>query len=236
MRNKLSETRQDQREDKPELGFTLCANSANVIRSRGNKYMISNKDANKECGIIAFHATTKENMKKIMKEGLKPGGSGGWIDIAQKASPSDKEHYEMYRSKKERTFLAGNLGDGIESYYPSIPNLDTVAILCIPQEDIYKQFGRIYEELDEQFKQWDKRRFKEIHRSSPFISRYPEIRLREKISPENIIGCMDIIRDDNNEIKNAYGLTKVKHPEYDIGGWGLSDRVRYKVNRECKFD
>jgi len=36
MRNKLSETRLDQREDKPELGFTLCANSANVIRSRGN--------------------------------------------------------------------------------------------------------------------------------------------------------------------------------------------------------
>lgn len=39
MRNKLNKTRQD----KVELGFTLCANSDNIIRSRGNPTGTSNK-------------------------------------------------------------------------------------------------------------------------------------------------------------------------------------------------
>lgn len=34
------------------------------------------KDPKSTCGIIGFHATTKENMKKIMKEGIKPGMKG----------------------------------------------------------------------------------------------------------------------------------------------------------------
>lgn len=38
----------------------------------------------KECGIIAFHATTKENLPHIMKNGLKPGMKGGWCNLAEK--------------------------------------------------------------------------------------------------------------------------------------------------------
>lgn len=43
MRNKLSETQQDKKEDKEELGFTLCVNSNNIISARGNHLGYSGK-------------------------------------------------------------------------------------------------------------------------------------------------------------------------------------------------
>ncbi len=107
---------------------------------------------------------------------------------------------------------------------PDLPKLDTVAILCIPQKKIFIHRKKDEKYVDEPFKEWDLRKFEELPEDSQFISQYPEIRVKETIPPENIIGCIDIIKK-NNEIHNIY----------NIKDWDAPNRFRYMINKECKF-
>ncbi len=43
----------------------------------------------KECELILYHATTKENLKGILREGIRPGMSGGWCDLAIKQAAEE---------------------------------------------------------------------------------------------------------------------------------------------------
>lgn len=176
-----------------------------------------------KCGIIGFHATTKENIKKIMKEGIKPGMKGGWCDIAARAigrKLSDDEIEEC----KNNIFVSGSLDHAIETYYPELPDLDTVVVVCVPQEKAFLYTAKARKEKrDEPFEEWDLRRFEEMKEEEQFISQYPELRIKDTIPPENIIGCLDIVKE-YHKIPNIYNK-----PD-----WDAPNRYRYKINRDCK--
>ena len=162
----------------------------------------------KECGIIAFHATTKENLPRIMKEGLKPGMKDGWCDLTEKIGLCK---FDSRGECKENVFLAGSLDEGIEKYGLKEMGVDRVIIVCIPQEDVI--IGK------EPFKSWDLRRAEELREHEQLISQYPEIKVKGAIPPENIIGCLNI---------KTYNI----HPgmEEDIA----PNRMRYTINKDCK--
>lgn len=45
-----------------------------------------------ECGVILFHSTTKENLKNIMKNGIRPGAGEGWCKLGKKAGRCNKRY------------------------------------------------------------------------------------------------------------------------------------------------
>ena len=59
-----------------------------------------------ECELLLFHSTTKENMKGIMKDGLRPGMKGGWCDLWIKMLERESLPKEQFEEEKR----------GIEDY------------------------------------------------------------------------------------------------------------------------
>lgn len=143
-----------------------------------------------------------------MKEGLKSGMKGGWCDLAEKVGMGTFDKKDC----KENIFLSGSLDEGIEKYSPLLreTGIDRVAIVCIPQEDVI--IGK------EPFKSWDFRRAEELREHEQLISQYPEIKVKGYISPENIIGCLNI------KNYNIHGFEEDEAP----------NRMRYTINKECK--
>jgi len=216
--------------------------------------MTQKKDKNKECGLVVFHATTKENMKTIMKEGLKPGMKGGWCDMFEKTGLTKvstekdiefiKQKAEDFRIKcKENTSVSGSL-DGLEALLlvNEINDIDTVAIICIPQKNArirVKMNEKSFEDFDtERLHQRGADKGKERFLSEKVnynevsfsdykltMSEYEDILIKENIPPENIIGCLDIVKENNK-------ITNIHNKE----GFSGPNRHTYRINKECRFD
>lgn len=216
--------------------------------------MTQKKDKNKECGLVVYHTTTKENMKKIMKEGLKPGMKGGWCDIYEKAEltkGSTGKYLELVKERvadfkrrcKENISVSGSL-DGLEALFigNQINDIDTVAILCIPQKNAWVSVGMdkaSFEDFDtERLYQRGADKGAEMFQSEKVnynvvsfskykmtMSEYDDIMIKEIIPPENIIGCIDIVKENNK-------ITNIHNKE----GFSGPNRHTYRINKECKFD
>jgi hypothetical protein len=155
-----------------------------------------------ECGAVLFHSTTKKNLKNIMKEGIKPGAGEGWCKLAVNAGIiSSIKMKEMEKECKENTFLSGSL-EFLERMDLEPMDIDTIAILCLPQEKLYID--------NKPFKEWDKDRFTKLPIGDQRLSQLSEIKVKETIPPENIIGCLDIK-------KFAF----------------IQNRARYLINKNC---
>lgn len=142
-------------------------------------------DKKTECGAVLFHSTTKKNLENIMKEGIKPGAGEGWCKLAVKAGIiSSVKMKELEKECKENTFLSGSL-EFLERMDLEPMDIDTVAILCLPPEKLYID--------NKPFKEWDKDRFTKLPiTEKQRLSEIEEIKVKETIPPENIIGCLDI--------------------------------------------
>jgi hypothetical protein len=189
-----------------------------------------------ECGTVAFYPATKKDMKNIVENGLKPGTKNSWQDIH--CNMRKKIIGEKREDCDKNTFLSGSLDYGIENFLPKLPDLDAVAALCIPQDKIYlpkEKYVKGYKEplyedtgeeyIDETFEDWDARRGDELlDQEGMFLYQHPEIVIKETIPPENIIGCIDIIKNNNGTLKT-----------YDKDVSGAPNRYRYKINKKCKF-
>jgi|GEM_PF-4031901 hypothetical protein len=101
-----------------------------------------------ECGIVLFHSTTKENLKNIMKNGIRPGVGEGWCKLGKKAGLTVTK--EMEDECKENIFMSESL-ESLERMDLEPLNMETIIIACVPQEKIYVD--------DKPFKQWDIDRF-----------------------------------------------------------------------------
>jgi hypothetical protein len=132
-----------------------------------------------ECGVVLYHSTTKKNLKKILIEGIHPSAGEGWCKLGEKAGLIVTE--EMKKACEENIFLSGNL-ETIERNAIEDMKIDTIAIVCVPQEKISVD--------DKPFKEWDIYRFTQPRYQS--LSEIGEVKVRGAIPPENIIGCLDI--------------------------------------------
>ena len=157
-----------------------------------------------ECGTVLFHATRKENLKNIMKEGLKPGGGQGWCEAFGKSFPR-----EELESCKKFVHLSGRL-DILETEELGDIGLDRVIIACVQPEKLLVR--------GKSFQQWNSKRNKSRTydissdtMKSEVLSDLFEVRTLDTIPPENIIGCLDVKESTR------------------IGNLG-----KYKINKECK--
>lgn len=134
-----------------------------------------------ECGVILFHSTTKENLKKIMKDGISPGVGKGWCELGKKAGLTVTK--DMEDECKENIFMSGTM-ESLERMDLEPLNMETIAIVCVPQEKIYID--------DKPFKKWDIDRFTKLPIAEQNLSEIAQIKIKGIIPPENIIGCLDI--------------------------------------------
>ncbi len=152
-----------------------------------------------ECGVILFHSTTKENLKEIMKDGIRPGPEKGWCKLGKQAGLIVTK--DMEKECEENIFLSGSI-ESLERADLAPMNIDTIVVVCVPQEKIYVD--------NRHFKEWDVDRFTKLPIAKQRLSEFAEVKIRGSISPENIIGCLDI-------------------KKYTI--W--QNRGRYTVNKNC---
>lgn len=168
-------------------------------------------NVSKECELILYHATTKENLKGILREGIRPGMSGGWCDLAIKQVREDYasedrtsedeiglliEEYEAYKQEcKENIWLTSSLFKFEEE--TAMPRgIDTIIILCVPKDKIF---------IDEiPFSQWEK------DNDLYDIYKRGSISMRETIPPENIIGCLNIM-----EMEEGVSIGNAKYTRFD---------------------
>lgn len=150
-----------------------------------------------ECGAVLFHSTTKENLKKIMKEGIRPGTGKGWCELGEKAGLIVTK--DMKKECEENIFLSGNI-ERLERQDLEEINIDTIAVVCVPQEKIYID--------DKPFKKWDVDRFTQVPFAEQKLSEIGEIKVKGIIPPENIIGCLDIKKYNIWQNRGIYTVNK----------------------------
>ncbi len=147
---------------------------------------------NSICELLLFHSTTKDNLRSIMKEGIKPGMKGGWCDLwikqlEKEIPPLTKEELERekrgidkYRKEcQEYIFLSPDF-HALEHETPE--GSETIIILCIPKKIAYIPSLKLQRVIP--FEEWE-----QIHDLS---KEYNEVLVKETISPRYIIGCLDI--------------------------------------------
>lgn len=135
-----------------------------------------------KCGIVLFHTTKKENLAGIFKTGIKPGEGKGWCEAVKSGTSITPLTEKDIKECQENIFLSGSL-DNLET----LPlkeefGMDTILITCIPQDKIYIN--------NKSFEQWYEER-----KIDDKLSRYDEIKVKDTIPPENIIGCLNIEED-----------------------------------------
>jgi hypothetical protein len=155
-----------------------------------NKELEINKDKS-TCELLLFHSTTKNNLKVIMKEGIKPGMKGGWCDLMIKKIGTMIEKQEVKKDAAEREiseiedirkmcqediFMSANIYN-LERQMPE--GTDTIIAACVPKKDAYI--------VGIPFDKW--------RNTGVTFQDYmdeTEITVKGTIPPENIIGCLDI--------------------------------------------
>ncbi len=156
------------------------------------------------CELLLFHSTTKENLKGIMKEGIKPGMRGGWCDLWIKMLEKDislsKEEFEMQKKEMEEykeecknvIFLSPDF-HALEGEMPE--GSETIIILCLPKEMVFIPSKKLHRYVP--FEEWEKLSIDE---------EYLQVIVKETISPKYIVGCLDV--EGKREVDSELGATK----------------------------
>ena len=164
-----------------------------------------------KCGVVLYHATRKENLPDILENGLSPGAGKGWCHAVfeEKLQPRTSIiQGEAEKECSEYIFAAGSLDKLEDISLKDGLGSDTVMMICVPQEDIIID--------DKPFDEWEEDRGMIVSEKLEalgldVISNYREIKIKNKVLPKQIIGCIDIIKD------SPY-----------VGNMGT-----YKVNSQC---
>ena len=153
--------------------------------------MSKDRNIKDPCELVLFHSTTKENLKGIMKEGIKPGMKGGWCDLMIKKlekmvkekeikkETAEEEISEIEDIKKvcqEEIFMSANIHD-LERKMPK--GSDTIIVTCVPKKNV-RVMGMPFDKWIE---------------TGGTLQEYmiqTEVTTKDIIPPENIIGCLDI--------------------------------------------
>ena len=151
-----------------------------------------------DCGVVLFHATKKENLPKILKEGIKPGAGKGLCEAVYSKKVREPVG-GIEKAKKEcetNIFLSGSLDRIEELGLKRGYELDTVLVVCLPQEKIFID--------NKPFLDWESNR----NPDNEIISGLFEVTVKDIIKPENIIGCLDIKEDSVIPNLGVYTINK----------------------------
>lgn len=159
------------------------------------------------CELLLFHSTTKENLKGIMKNGIKPGKTGGWCDLEMKNIGRDEEDKELreklvasIQDYKEECNTAIFLSPDFHHLEHEMPEgSETIIIVCIPKEKVLVHSYKLHRYVT--FEEWEKM---QGSTSEPYM----EVIVKEAIPPRYIIGCLDI--EGKRERFSDPGDTKFK--------------------------
>lgn len=130
-----------------------------------------------------------------MKDGIRPGAGKGWCEFGKNAGFAVTK--EMENECKENIFMSGSL-ESLERMDIQPLKMETIAIVCVPQEKIYID--------DKPFKKWDIDRFLSI--TDQNLSEIGPIKVRGIVPPENIIGCLDIKKYTKWQNRGRYIINK----------------------------
>ncbi len=159
------------------------------------------------CELLLFHSTTKDNLKGIMKEGIKPGMKGGWCDLWIKQLGEDlpkeeleeeKMGIEPYRKEcKENIFLSPSF-HGLEEEMPE--GSETIVVTCLPKEKVFMASRTLPRHIP--FEEWEATR-------NPLEEKFTgQVAVKETIHPKYIVGCLDV--EGKKELGTSIGETKFK--------------------------
>lgn len=157
-----------------------------------------------ECELLLFHSTTKENLKGIMKDGLRPGMKGGWCDLWIKMLEREELPQEQFEIQKrdiedykkecsEVIFLSPNFHD-LESEMPE--GSETILILCLPKRMVYIPSVKLKRYV--LFEEWEELDTDE---------EYKQVIVKETIHPRYIIGYLDVKNPEERQIGGNPGET-----------------------------
>lgn len=173
---------------------------------------MSNKET---CELLLFHSTTKDNLKGIMKEGIKPGMKGGWCDLwikklEEEIPPLPKEQLEEekrgiegYKEECKKVIFLSPDFHALEGEMPE--GSETIIILCLPKEMVFIPSTKLHRYVP--FEEWEKLSIDE---------EYLQVIVKETISPKYIVGCLD-----------------VENPEERYIGAPIGD-TKFRINKNCK--
>jgi hypothetical protein len=150
-----------------------------------------------ECGVVLFHSTTKENLKKIMKNGIHPGAGEGWCELGKKSGLAVTK--DMEEECKKNIFVSGSI-ESLERMHLEPLKMETIVIVCVPQEKIYVD--------DKPFKKWDMDRFTKLPIEKQNLSEIDRVKIKGIIPPENILGCLDIKKYTRWQNRGIYTINK----------------------------
>lgn len=158
------------------------------------------------CELLLFHSTTKDNLKGIMKEGIKPGMPGGWCDLEIKRIEREEEKevrekllkdMQDYKEEcKKNIFLSPDF-HALEEEMPR--GSETIIATCLPKEKVFIPSRKLHRYVP--FEEWEK-----IERS--LEEEYNQVIAKETIPPRYIIGCLDV--EGKREWGSDPGVTKFK--------------------------
>lgn len=158
------------------------------------------------CELLLFHSTTKDNLKGIMKEGIKPGMPGGWCDLEIKRAEREEEKevrekllkdMQDYKEEcKKNIFLSPDF-HSLEGEMPE--GSETIIATCLPKEKVFIPSRKLHRYVP--FEEWEKI-------SSSLEEEYNQVIVKETISPRYIVGCLDV--EGKREFGSDIGTTKFK--------------------------
>ena len=161
------------------------------------------------CELLFFHSTTKENLKGIMIDGIKPGMKGGlcdlWIKMLEKETPSlskeelevQKKDIEEYKKEcKDVIFLSPDFHE-LESEMPI--GSETIIILCLPKKMVYIPSVKLHRYVP--FEEWEELDIDE---------EYKQVIVKETISPHYIVGYLHVENPEKRETGAPLGITKFR--------------------------
>lgn len=136
-----------------------------------------------KCGVVLYHVTHKENLEKIMREGLLPGAETGLCEYGIEHNLTDMTERDRC---KEYIFLTESFA--IAEGFARTGKLDLILIICVPSEKVFiTKDKNIHEYRQEHADLCD---------SLPY-----EVMIKDIIGPEYIIDCLEI---DKHSLRSPY--------------------------------
>lgn len=152
------------------------------------------------CELVLFHSTTKENLKGIMKDGIKPGMKGGWCDLWIKQAekeipPLSKEEIETHKREMEEYKEECKENIFVTSDFHHLEGSEVILILCLPKKMVFVPSRSLQRLVP--FEEW-------INLGDSVDDDILQFIVKETIPPYYIIGYLEI---ENPEKRVPYGNT-----------------------------
>lgn len=143
----------------------------------------------KNCELLLFHSTTKDGLKKIIKDGcLQPGMNGGWCDLEIKRIEREEAKVDKGRLIKEMEDYKEECKDFIffgtdfhELEHEMPEGCNVILVVCLPKSMVLIPSRKVKRYIP--FDEWD----------DVDGGEFRQVLVRDRIDIEYIVGCLEVI-------------------------------------------